>query len=102
MITCQPDVSDPLIKLSQYSINPAEEDYEAVKYRFKYVKATKSEGTYFWRTQSRDDLIKLTLPTVITSNYTVDIKHNDTMTLPKLIVVLTLTGQVTAYIDALF
>ena len=30
MITCRPDISFPLIKLSQYSVNPAKDHYEAV------------------------------------------------------------------------
>ena len=48
MITCRPDISFPLIKLSQYSTNPAEEHYQAVKQIFRYLKATKSDGLYFW------------------------------------------------------
>ena len=56
MVTCRPDISYPLIKLSQYSKNPSEEHYHAVKHLFKYIKITKSDGIYFWRTTPRDDL----------------------------------------------
>ena len=31
LITCCPKTSFPLIKLSQYSVNPAQEHYEALK-----------------------------------------------------------------------
>jgi hypothetical protein len=37
MVTCRPDISYPLIKLSQYSNNPAEEHYKAVKDIFYYL-----------------------------------------------------------------
>ena len=49
MVTCRPDISFPLIKLSQYSSNPAKEHYEAVKHIFQYIKVTKHDGIYFWR-----------------------------------------------------
>ena len=56
MDTCRPDISFPLIKLSQYSINPAKEHYEAVKELFYYLQCTKSEGIYFWRSQHNNEL----------------------------------------------
>ena len=31
MVTCRPDISFPLIKLSQYSANPSAEHFKAVK-----------------------------------------------------------------------
>ena len=72
MVTCRPDISYPLIKLSQYSQNPAEEHYMAVKHLFKYVKATKTEGIYFWRKHTRDDLPEGPLPSTNESEYTID------------------------------
>ena len=44
MVTCQPDISFPLIKLSQYSTNPAHEHYGAVQDIFKYLSCTKTDG----------------------------------------------------------
>ena len=71
-VTCRPDISYPLIKLSQYSSNPASEHYEAVKQIFRYVKVTKSDGIYFWRKTSHDDLPDLPLPTVQQQTHIVD------------------------------
>ena len=62
MITCRPDISFPLIKLSQYSSNPAKEHYQALKQIFRYIKATSTDGIYFWRRHSRNDLPDLPLP----------------------------------------
>ena len=62
MVTCRPDISFPLIKLSQYSSNPAAEHYEAVKQILRYIKTTRDDGIYFWRTNPRDDLPNLPLP----------------------------------------
>ena len=72
MVTCRPDISYPLIKLSQYSSNPAAEHYHAVKHLFKYIKATKSEGIYFWRRTARNDLPEGPLPIVTESQYNID------------------------------
>lgn len=70
MVTCRPDISFPLIKLSQYSKNPAREHYEAVKHIFKYLQATIDDGIIFWRSQPRTDLPSLPLPIPKESNYT--------------------------------
>ena len=56
MVTCRPDISLPLIKLSQYSTNPAREHYEAVKELFYYLRCTRNEGIYFWRHTKNLDL----------------------------------------------
>ena len=49
MVTCRPDISFPLIKLSQYAQNPAREHYEAVIKIFHYLNATIERGIYYWR-----------------------------------------------------
>ena len=72
MITCRPDISFPLIKLSQYSTAPAMEHYTAVKQIFRYVKATKTEGIYFWRKEPRSDLPDLPLPQITPQTHNVD------------------------------
>jgi dUTP pyrophosphatase len=56
LVTCRPDISFPLIKLSQYSTNPAREHYEAIKQLFYYLKCTKTEGIYYWRKEHNIDL----------------------------------------------
>jgi hypothetical protein len=70
MVTCRPDISYPLIKLSQYSANPAEQHYLAVKEIFYYLKATPSDGIYYWRPQKNKNLPDLELPETTSSTYT--------------------------------
>jgi hypothetical protein len=72
MVTCRPDISYPLIKLSQYSANPTEEHYVAVKDIFYYLKATSSDGIYYWRPMKNDNLPDLPLPEFTPSPYTPD------------------------------
>jgi hypothetical protein len=49
MITCRPEISFPVIKLSQFSINPALEHYNAVKHVFRYLSGTLDYGLTYWR-----------------------------------------------------
>ena len=62
MITCRPDISFPIIKLSQYSTCPAAIHYDALKHLYRYLKATKSDGIYYWRSTPREDLPKGDIP----------------------------------------
>ena len=71
MVTCRPDISFPLIKLSQYSTKPALEHFEAVQELYNYIRSTKSDGIYYWRTTPRMDLPLGPLPeTKEDKNYT--------------------------------
>ena len=56
MVTCRPDISFPVIKLSQYSINPAREHYEAIKEVFRYLHCTFDKGIHYWRSRPNADL----------------------------------------------
>ena len=56
LTTCRPDISYPVIKLSQYSIRPNRIHFEAVKLIYRYLHATKDEGIYYWRKTPRLDL----------------------------------------------
>ena len=56
MVTCCPDISLPLIKLSQFNGQPAKIYYEELKHLFKYLKATIDDGLYYWRPSARPDL----------------------------------------------
>ena len=47
MVTCRPDISFPLIKLSQYSPSPSSLHFEAIQGLFDYIRATPSDGIYF-------------------------------------------------------
>jgi hypothetical protein len=83
MVTCLPDISFPLIKLSQYSANPAEIHYKAVIDIFRYLHSTLHDGLIYWRPKPHPDLPVKPLPTVYKSTYetsnTVDIDSPNTM-----------------------
>ena len=51
MVTCRPDISVAISKLSQYANNPAKIHYTALKNVFRYLRVTKSDGIYYWRKQ---------------------------------------------------
>jgi hypothetical protein len=44
MVTCHPELSFPVVKLSQFSAAPAMIHYDAVLTIFQYLSATKHEG----------------------------------------------------------
>ena len=56
MVTCRPDISNVVIKLTQFNINQAKYHYEAVKIVYKYLNATAESGFTFWRTQRNNKL----------------------------------------------
>ena len=56
MVTCRPDISFPLIKLSQYSANPAEIHFVALRQLYCYLRDTPDEGIYYWSKTPRKDL----------------------------------------------
>ena len=51
MVTCRPDISYALIKLSQNITNPAEIHYKAANKLINYLAATKDGRIYYWRNQ---------------------------------------------------
>jgi hypothetical protein len=70
MVTCHPDISFLLIKLSQPSSNPAKEHYIAVINIFRYLNATIDDGLIYWRPEPHISLPILDLPTPYKSMYT--------------------------------
>ena len=74
MVTCRPDISYPLIKLSQYSTKPARIHFEALRTMYQYLKDTKEEGIHYWRKEPRMDCPDAPVPTPLTDyvNYTPD------------------------------
>jgi hypothetical protein len=64
MVTCRPDISYPVIKLSQYSTKPAKIHYEAIKNIYRYLNQTKNEGIYYWRKSPRMDLPIVPVPEI--------------------------------------
>ena len=72
MVTCRPDISFPLIKLSQYSANPARMHYEAVINIFRYLNATIDDGLLYWRTSPMKDLPDGPIPKVYSDNHIIN------------------------------
>ncbi len=62
-MTCRPDISFAVVKLSQYSAKPAREHFEAVKQLYAYLRDTKDDGIYYWRREPRPDLPVGPVPT---------------------------------------
>ena len=62
LVTCRPDISYAVIKLSQYSTRPTRLHFDAVKNIYRYLNATKDEGIHFWRTAPRTDLPSSPMP----------------------------------------
>lgn len=56
LVTCRPDISYPVIKLSQYSTRPTRLHFEAIKVIYRYLNHTKTEGLIFWQKHQRTDL----------------------------------------------
>ena len=80
MVTCRPDISYPIIKLSQYSTKPARIHFEAVRAIYQYLKDTMEEGIHYWRTSPRTDCVHAPVPTTLT-DYTNYIPHDSKTTL---------------------
>ena len=98
LVTCRPDISYPLIKLSQYSTKPARLHFEAVRGIFQYLKDTKDEGIYFWRTKPRHDCPIVAHPNTLTdyNNYTPhESKNTDNADIFKMQVDASYCGVVT-------
>jgi hypothetical protein len=57
MVTCRPDISFPVIKLSQYLTKQTKiRHFEAVKNIYRYLNTTKEEGIHYWRETPQKDL----------------------------------------------
>lgn len=57
MITCRPDISFPVIKLSKFANNPAKVHYQALKNVFRYLRQTIDDGLIYWRTSTNEDFM---------------------------------------------
>jgi len=74
LVTCRPDISFPLIKLSQHSTKPSRLHFEAVRGIYAYLKQTQEVGIHYWRPKPRMDLPLKDRPTPLTdyNNYVPD------------------------------
>ena len=79
MVTCRPDISFPVIKLSQYSNAPCEVHYNAVRDIFQYLARTKDKGITYWKPTIDPDLPNGTIPHLHPSPHATDepIPHPD-------------------------
>ena len=68
MVTCRVDIAFPVIKLSQYAVNPSKIHYEAVKDIFYYLSKTRNEGLIYWRNKPVISLPKKPDPQIISSD----------------------------------
>ena len=56
MVTCRPDISSAVIKLTQFNMNPAKCHYEAVIRVYQYLNATQHHGLTFWRVHQNTNM----------------------------------------------
>ena len=56
LVVARLDISFAVIKLSQYSANPAIPHYQAIRHVFAYLNNTRNEGLTYWRRTPRHDL----------------------------------------------
>ena len=66
MVTCCPDISFAVTKLSQYASKPDRCHYVAVKNVFCYLASTKDEGLTYWREHPNEELPDRPEPTPVT------------------------------------
>ena len=75
MITCRPDLSFAVVKLTQFSACPSEHYFNGLRHCLKYLRATKSEGIHYWRTTPNTELEKG--PTHAVNSAPVDLLSED-------------------------
>ena len=56
MVTCRPYISFPVVKVRQYSNEPAEIHYKALRQVFQYLAQTKDHGITYWKPKIDHDL----------------------------------------------
>ena len=81
-ITCRPEILYAVIKLSQFSVNPAEIHYQSVKHIFRYLRDTIDYGIHYWRPSPRPDCPLLPFPNVAPDNHELPPIHQSSITEP--------------------
>ena len=80
MVTCRPDLSFAVIKLSQFSNNPGRIHYNHVRQMFRYLQHAREYGLTYWRTMSPPT--RHTSPTPISPNPEDGLRHADASNVP--------------------
>ena len=62
MVTCRPDISFAILKLTQYNHKPARCHYQAIITIYQYLNATKTEGLTYWRPCRNTLLPRMDIP----------------------------------------
>jgi hypothetical protein len=62
LIVARMEISFAIIKLSQYSANPALIHYKALQHVFAYLNHTREDGLIYWRPRPRHDLPDIQAP----------------------------------------
>ena len=73
MVTCRPDISFAVLKLTQYNHCPAKCHYEAIIRIYQYLHATMNQGITYWRPHKNTSLPKAPRPIVVDEVYHVNI-----------------------------
>jgi hypothetical protein len=72
MTVARPDIAFVVIKLLQYSDNPAKIHYQALRHLFKYLALTTTRGIYFWRKIPVPDLPVVPAETCVSQSAILD------------------------------
>ena len=76
MITCRPEISFPVVKLSQFSTHPAAAHYTAVKCIFKFLSGTLDYGLTYWHMSPHSTLPDHLPPPMLTNPADQHLFHN--------------------------
>jgi hypothetical protein len=76
MITCRPELSFPVTKLSQFATAPAKVHYDAVKRVFRFLNGTLDYGLTYWRTAPHSSLPFVPPPTRLQAPHDFVLSHN--------------------------
>jgi hypothetical protein len=82
MVTCRPDLSFAVIKLSQFSNNPGRIHYNYVRHVFRYLQHTCDYGRTYWRTAPCPHLPDIPAPPLVSPNPE-DGRHTDPADIPS-------------------
>ena len=79
MITCRPDISNAVLKLTQFNNKPAEIHYKAILDVYRYLQATPTKGIQYWKTSPDSSLPHIQPDTHEHEQYTIPTipEHNN-------------------------
>jgi hypothetical protein len=82
MVTCRPDLSFAVIKLSQFSNNPGRIHYNHVRHVFRYLQHTRDYGLTYWRTTPCPHLPDTPAPPPVSPNLEDGLRPTDPSDIP--------------------